>query len=175
MTSRTAPSSDGLLAEVFRGFLSRNSNARRSVHRPWDHYIITLIISNRRDWCDTRGKWPLARNQDRSWCHRHTGAKPFLSQFMMSILPPMYMESWTAIKKYEESKDWITLWKICVRQTPIGRGLMFHALDLYYIIRYQIDFSREKIGVHSLPWVNWANTIYSGNSIQKVVGDRFVD
>ena len=35
--------------------------------------IITLIISDRRDWRrDTRGKWPLARNPDRSWWHRHT-------------------------------------------------------------------------------------------------------
>ena len=35
MTGRTAPSSDGLLAEVF---LSRKANARRSVHSPQDHY-----------------------------------------------------------------------------------------------------------------------------------------
>ena len=30
-------------------FLSCKANARRSVHSPWDHSIITLIISDRRD------------------------------------------------------------------------------------------------------------------------------
>ena len=71
MTGRTAPSSDGFLAEVFWGF---SSVVRRSVHSPQDHFIITLIISDRRD---TRGKWPLARNPDRSWWHRHTSVKLF--------------------------------------------------------------------------------------------------
>jgi hypothetical protein len=28
------------------------------VHSPQDHFIITLIISDRRDWRNTRGKWP---------------------------------------------------------------------------------------------------------------------
>ena len=41
MTGRTAPSSDGLL--------SRNANARRSVHNPWGHFIFILIISDRRN------------------------------------------------------------------------------------------------------------------------------
>ena len=50
MTGHMAPLSDGLLAEVF---LSSKANARRSVHSPWDHFIITLIISDRRD---SRGK-----------------------------------------------------------------------------------------------------------------------
>ena len=36
MTGRTAPSSDGLLAEVFLGC---KANARRSVHIPQDHSI----------------------------------------------------------------------------------------------------------------------------------------
>ena len=49
MTGRTAPSSDGLLAEVFWGFLGSKANAKRSVHSPQDHFIITLIISDRRD------------------------------------------------------------------------------------------------------------------------------
>ena len=53
------------------------ANARRSVHSPQDHFIITLIIS---DWCDTRGKWPLARNPNRSWWHRHTSPKLFWPQ-----------------------------------------------------------------------------------------------
>jgi hypothetical protein len=47
--------------------LSSKANARRPVHSPQDHSIMTLIISNRHDWRDTRGKWPLARNPDRSW------------------------------------------------------------------------------------------------------------
>ena len=49
MTGRTAPSPDGLLAEVLRGFLSRKANARTSVQSPRDHFIFTLSISYRRD------------------------------------------------------------------------------------------------------------------------------
>ena len=48
ITGRTAPSSDGLLAEVFPDF-SYKADARRSVHSLQDHFIITLIISDRRD------------------------------------------------------------------------------------------------------------------------------
>jgi hypothetical protein len=59
MTGRTAPSSDGLLSEVFWVSLGCKANARRSVHSPQDHFIITLIICDRRDWHDTRGKWSL--------------------------------------------------------------------------------------------------------------------
>ena len=71
-----APLSDGLLAKIFGVFLSCKTNARRSVHSHQDHFIITLI-SDRRDWRDTRGKWFLARNPDRScW---HTRLKFFLS------------------------------------------------------------------------------------------------
>ena len=55
----------------FGVFLSRKENAWRSVHSPWDYFII-IINSDRSDWRDTRGKWPLARNPDRSWWHRHT-------------------------------------------------------------------------------------------------------
>ena len=36
-------------------FLSPKVNARRSMHSPQDYFIITLIISDRRDWRDSRG------------------------------------------------------------------------------------------------------------------------
>ena len=62
------------LSEVF---LSCKANAKRSVHSPRDHFIISLIISDRRDWRDTRGKWPLARNPNRSCWHRHNSVKLF--------------------------------------------------------------------------------------------------
>ena len=65
--------------------LSYKANARRSVESPQDHFIITLIISNRRDWRDTRGKWPLARNPDRSWWHRHAKWKFFFAAAHGSI------------------------------------------------------------------------------------------
>ena len=65
------------------GFLGCKANARRSVHSYQDHFIITLIISDRRDWRDTRGKWPLARNPDRSWWHRHTNWTFFWPQPMV--------------------------------------------------------------------------------------------
>ena len=46
MTGRIAPSSDGLLAEVFLGY---KANPRRSVHSPQDNFIITLIIGDQHD------------------------------------------------------------------------------------------------------------------------------
>ena len=59
----------------FLGFsLGCKANARRSVHSP------PLIISDRRDWHNTRGKWPLARNPDRSCWHRHTSVKSFFGR-----------------------------------------------------------------------------------------------
>ena len=76
MTGRTASSSDELLAEVF---LSCKANAR-SVHSPPYRLIITLINSEQCGICDTWGKWPLARNLDRSWWHRHTSLKIFWPQ-----------------------------------------------------------------------------------------------
>ena len=39
------------------------------------YHVIILII--RRDWRDTRGKWPLARNPGKCWCFRHTSLKFF--------------------------------------------------------------------------------------------------
>ena len=38
-----------------------------------------LSLAERRD---TRGKWPLAKNQNNSWWHRHTSLKLFWSQPM---------------------------------------------------------------------------------------------
>jgi hypothetical protein len=55
---------------------------RKPVHSLRDHFIITLIISDRPEWRDTRGKWPLARNPERSWWHRHTSLKLFWLQPM---------------------------------------------------------------------------------------------
>ena len=46
MNGRKDPSLEGLLAEVF---LRGKANARISVHSPQDHFIITLIISDRCD------------------------------------------------------------------------------------------------------------------------------
>ena len=76
MTGRTAPSSDGLLAEVV---LSCKENARRSVH----HFIITIIISDQRDTWD---KLHFTRNLDRSWWHGHTSLK---------LVWPQPMVPWT--------------------------------------------------------------------------------
>ena len=64
-------------------FLSYKANARRSVHSPQDHFIINLIISDRRDWRNTRGMWSLARNPDRSWWHRHACVKLFGRSFWL--------------------------------------------------------------------------------------------
>ena len=61
---------DRLLAEVFRDFLSCEANASRSVHSPQYHLTITLSFADRRDWRDTRGKYPV-----RSWWHLHISLK----------------------------------------------------------------------------------------------------
>ena len=45
MTGCTAPSSDGLLAEVFWSFLSRKANARKSLHSPRDHLLPPLTLT----------------------------------------------------------------------------------------------------------------------------------
>ena len=49
---------------------------------PQDHFIIPLTISDRRYRRDTPGKWPLARNPDRNWWHRHTNLNLFWLQPM---------------------------------------------------------------------------------------------
>ena len=60
---------NNLLAEFSQVFISCKVYARRSVHSPWYHHIITLIIS----WLwDTWSKWPLARKPDRNRWHQHT-------------------------------------------------------------------------------------------------------
>ena len=80
MTGHTTPSSDGLLAGVFRGYpQSRKANVKRSVHSFRDRFIIILIIS------DTRGKWTLARNPDRIWWHCHTSLKLFLAAALCTM------------------------------------------------------------------------------------------
>ena len=66
MADRTAPSSDVSYLRFPGVFLSCKENTRRSMHSPQDHFIIILITSDRLDWRDTRDKWPLARNPDRS-------------------------------------------------------------------------------------------------------------
>ena len=73
MTGRTAPSSDGFL-----GFLGFSSAVRQM---PGDLCTASGIISLSpllltTDVTDTRGKWSLARNPDRSWWHRHTSFWP---------------------------------------------------------------------------------------------------
>ena len=51
--------------------LSLEVYARRSVQSTPFHLIITSV------WHDTREKWLMARNPDKSWCHRHTSLKIF--------------------------------------------------------------------------------------------------
>ena len=46
---RTAPSSDGLLSEVFRGFPQLKGKCQEISVQPQDHFITTLMISDRRD------------------------------------------------------------------------------------------------------------------------------
>ena len=48
---------------------------------------LSFLSSDRCDWRDTRGKWLLARNPDRSWWHHHTSTKLFWSQPMAPCMP----------------------------------------------------------------------------------------
>ena len=79
------PSSDGLLAEGFPDF----SSAVRQT--PEDLCTASSIISlpplslaEKHDWRDTRGKWPLARNPEKSWWHRYISIRLFWPQPMAS-------------------------------------------------------------------------------------------
>ena len=50
--------------------------------------LSTLPLTERRECYDSRGKWPLVKNPDRSWWHRHT--KPFWPQPWLK-LPNVYI------------------------------------------------------------------------------------
>ena len=73
-----SPSSDCLLAEVFWVFLRQMPVDLCTAPRIIS--LSSLSYSDRRDWRDTRGKWPLARNLDKSWWHRHNRLKHFWPQ-----------------------------------------------------------------------------------------------
>ena len=62
-------------------FLSCKENARRSVHSPQDHFIITLSLATEVTDATLGASGPLVRISDRSWWHRHTD-KVFWSQPM---------------------------------------------------------------------------------------------
>ena len=85
-----------LLAEVF---LSCKANARRSMHSPRYHFIITLSLPDRRDWRDSRGKWHLARNPDRSWWQRHISLK-----LLFCLNFPIFSYSWGQYMKTTSSR-----------------------------------------------------------------------
>ena len=62
---------------------------RMPFHQSWGKYqenlstalgIISLSNLSLTDRCDTRGKWPLARNPDRSWWYCHTCLQLFWPQ-----------------------------------------------------------------------------------------------
>ena len=84
MTGCTAPSSDGLLAEVFWGFLGFSSAVRQI---PGDLCTAPRVISLSplslaTDVTDATlgASGLLARNPDRGWWHRHTSLKLFWLQ-----------------------------------------------------------------------------------------------
>ena len=143
MTARTAPSSDSLLAEVSGIFLSFKANARRPAHSPQDHLIITLS-SDRRDWGDTRGKWPLARKPCRSWWHHDTS--------LTLVWPQPPMTPWTT---------GINLPKWGTPESTCWQCLIKHYY--YYHCRYRcidhrdkrlvpIDFSNAKFPRKKTSW-----------------------
>jgi hypothetical protein len=59
ITARTAPLSHDILAEFFQGFPQLQGKCQEICAQPRDHFIISLIIGDRRDWRDTRasGLW----------------------------------------------------------------------------------------------------------------------
>ena len=62
---------------------------------------------------NTREKWPMARNPDGSWWHRHTNLKLFWQQLMSPWTQGMMNEDWTDHK----------LWK--KRIVNLGRGYLW--------------------------------------------------
>ena len=85
-------------------FVRRSPNRFSGIFLSWmaeqppGSFFITLINS---DWRDTRGKWPLFRNPDRSWWHRHTSLKLFWPQPMapwttgQKLFWPQLLTPWT--------------------------------------------------------------------------------
>ena len=63
------------LLRFSRIFLDLKVNTRKSVHRLGSISPSSLSLA---DWRDTRGKYPLARNLNRSWWHRHKSIKIFV-------------------------------------------------------------------------------------------------
>ena len=66
-----------MLVNVHQWFLM--TSRKITVFKPTLQATNKFFISDRPD---TRGKWHLARNPDRSWWHRHTSLKLFWPQHM---------------------------------------------------------------------------------------------
>ena len=135
---------------------SLQANSRRSVQSPPDHFIITLIISDRRDWRDTRGKWPLGRNPDRSWWHSHTNWKFFWSQ---------PMAPWTAEgpKSVIINKSIMIIILSCYQENQQHMG--DYPIDHTSLLRWQdnrhpssdLSFCYQKSA--GKPWARWGSRI----------------
>ena len=61
--------------EVFRNFPQLYGTCQDICARPLYRLIITLWLADRGDWRDTRSKWHLTRNPNRSWWYRHSSLK----------------------------------------------------------------------------------------------------
>ena len=69
-----------LLAEVYGIFLVVRQMPGDLYTPPSIIWSSPLSLAVRCDWRDTRGNWPLARNPNRIWWHRHTSIKLFSYQ-----------------------------------------------------------------------------------------------
>ena len=88
----------------FRGFRQlQDVNARRYVHSPRDHFIITLIISQQ-TWLSWHSG-QVASNPNRSWLHRHTS----LNHYLASTHDSMYSSIYTSINKIKNNFQVIIL------------------------------------------------------------------
>ena len=112
------------------------SFSRRYVHSLRNHFIFPLIISDRSDWGDTRGKGPLARNPNRGWWHRHISLKPFLAaapwtagfHLQTDIFTGNLLTKWTKTRTFLSKKS-VWGWRISRTRNSKSKD------DVYYSIR----------------------------------------
>ena len=132
-------SSDSLHLRFSRVILNREANSRRSVYSPQDHFISILIISDRRDWRDTRSKWPLVRNPDRSWWHRHSNWKFFWSQVFFNKAPRLYLLYGISLQKANNEPALCTFCGKMFKTCRNSANLAIHLKTLHHIAYLQFS------------------------------------
>ena len=114
-----------------------------------------LSLADTQNWRDTRGKWPLARNPDRSWWHHHTRLK--LGNFIWKDLPE------TCVRYFKKSKTQLRRephWSTRLQQLTcrfeksfVLNWVWIHKFWTYRRERYPIDHLGRLSIIKAVIWV----------------------